>query len=120
MNMATRRRKTARGIISQMRLTDRTILVTDTFVRPSDLGVSFELIRCVPGTLDGYVYTAESIDVVFFAANSIGAEFIVTRHPDLLSRQTHDKISIVTPEAYLQRSENDRSPRSGQVVWHDS
>jgi hypothetical protein len=88
-----------------MKLTDRTVMVTDTFVRPSDLGVSFELVRCVPGTLDGYVYTADSIDEVFAAANSIGADFMVTHHPDLLSCKKQKKIPIVTPEAYLQLSD---------------
>jgi len=100
-----------------MRFTDRTILVIDAFVRPSDLGVSFELVRRVGKQFEGY--TAESIDEVIAAANSIGAEFIVTCHPDLLSYKTHEKISIVTPETYLQLSDHDTSPPSGRVVQHD-
>jgi len=95
-------------------------MVTDTFVRPSDLGVSFELIRWVPATRDGYGYTAESIDEVIAAAKSIGAEFIVTRHPDLLSYKTDQRLSILTPEAYLQLSDRDPSPPSVRAVQQDA
>jgi hypothetical protein len=89
-------------------MTDRTILVTDTFVRPSDLGVSFELVRRVPVRLKFDGYTADSIEEVIAAANSIGAEFIVTRHAALLSYKTDQTLSIITPEAYLQLSEGAR------------
>jgi hypothetical protein len=95
--------------MSLMQLTDQTILVTDTFVRPSDLGVSFELMRRVPGRFEFERYIADSLDEVIAAANSIGAKFIVTRHSDLLSHRKYKKISIITPEAYLQLNDHDAS-----------
>jgi hypothetical protein len=61
--------------------------------------------RRVPGKLEFDRYIGDSVDEVLAAANSIGAEFIVTRHPALLSYKKRKNISIITPEAHLQLSE---------------